>query len=100
VPLDDFVDVHGEQAPVFHDDTPIDDRQIHALRRAEDECCRWIVQRARIIEPIQVEADEVRALARLDRADVISSQYLRAAERGQFERFKPRQAGRITRHAL
>ena len=61
--------------PVFHDDPTVDDRVPRLLRRAEHGGRDRVVQRAGIIDRVQVDAEEICAHPGGQRADIRAAQH-------------------------
>jgi hypothetical protein len=61
------------------------------LRRAQHGGGDGVVQGARILQPVEIDGEEVRTLAGRQRADIIAPEHGRAAERGKLQRLAGRQ---------
>src|SRR4051795_5576251 len=69
--------IEADDLAVAHPLPPIDDRQRHRLRLAEDQRGDRVVERAGVGQRIQAPASYVGGLAWLEAADVIAAQHSR-----------------------
>src|SRR5215467_1981262 len=70
--------VDGDHTTVLHYDRPVDHRVARLLGSTEERGGHRIMQRAGVIHRIQIDAEEVCALAGLQRTNIVAPQHGRA----------------------
>lgn len=82
--------VHRHDLAILHHHAAVDHGRAGGLRGAEEDGGDGIVERAGIADRVQVEREEVGALAGFERADVGAAEHAGAAQGREFQRLARR----------